>query len=83
MECQRPATAGGDNTEVVQKLDEISKKLASLEEKIEKGAETSKRDRPKRPRPNPNDVYSVPVGDSPYKGAEHAKITVVEAFEFA
>jgi hypothetical protein len=38
---------------------------------------------PQRPRPNPADTYAVPIAGAPAKGAEHAKITIVEAFEFA
>ncbi|MEE9382784.1 MAG: hypothetical protein V3V08_05155 [Nannocystaceae bacterium] len=79
--CQRPAPQG-DNSEVLTKLDEITKKLASLEEKVGKAGARAK---PKagRPRPDPKTVYSVAVGEAPYKGAEHAKVTVVEAFEYA
>jgi hypothetical protein len=34
--------------------------------------------------PDPSTTYAVPLGkNSPYKGAEHAKVTIVDAFEFA
>jgi hypothetical protein len=39
--------------------------------------------RPQRPTPQPNSVYSVDINGSPYKGAKDAKVTIVEAFEFA
>lgn len=39
--------------------------------------------RPQRPRPLPNAVYSVNIDGAPYKGAKDAKVTIVEAFEFA
>ena len=39
--------------------------------------------RPQRPTPQPTSVYSVDINGSPYKGAKDAKVTIVEAFEFA
>lgn len=39
--------------------------------------------RPQRPRPDANSVYSVNIAGAPYKGAKDAKVTIVEAFEFA
>lgn len=39
--------------------------------------------RPQRPRPKPNAVYSVDIANAPFKGAKDAKVTIVEAFEFA
>ena len=80
--CQK----GGD-TGVAERLDSIDKRLASIEEKIAKGGGgprgAQRPQRPKRPRPNPADVYAVPIEGAAFKGAKHAKITVVEAFEFA
>ncbi len=40
-------------------------------------------ERPQRPTPQPNSVYSVDISNSPYIGAKDAKVTIVEAFEFA
>lgn len=34
-------------------------------------------------QPDPNVVYSVPTKGFPYVGAEHAKVTIVKAYEFA
>lgn len=42
--------------------------------------------RPRRPtmhRPDPGVVYAVPIDGAPFSGPEHAKVTVVEGFEFA
>ena len=74
-----------NNQDLTERLDAIDKKLSSIEEKIGKGGVPGKRgaQRPQRPRPNPKDVYAVPIEGAAYKGAKHAKITVVEAFEFA
>ncbi len=76
---------------VVQKLDEISKKLDKLdklddiEKKLTGGARGAARPKPgPRPgRPDPKKVYSVPITGNPFVGAKHAKVTIVEAFEFA
>jgi protein-disulfide isomerase len=69
------------NDETNKKLDEISKKLEAMEKKIGTGGQ------PQRPQPpagpDPSVVYSVPVDGSPIKGPKHAKVTIVEAFEFA
>ena len=80
-----------DSDAVVKKLDEISKKLDKLDD-IEKALATGGRARPAgarpkpapRPgRPDPSKVYSVPIDGNPFVGAKHAKVTIVEAFEFA
>lgn len=75
---------------VVKKLDEISKKLDKLDEisnKLTAGGGRAAGARPKagpRPgRPDPSKVYSVPIDGNPFEGAKHAKVTIVEAFEFA
>ncbi len=39
--------------------------------------------RPQRPKPAPNSVYSVNINGAPFRGAKDAKVTIVEAFEFA
>jgi len=39
--------------------------------------------RPARPRPDAKAVYSVNINGAPYKGAKDAKVTIVEAFDFA
>ncbi len=77
-----------DSDAVVKKLDEISKKLDKLddiEKKLTAGGAAGARPRPgKRPgRPDPKKVYSVPIAGNPFVGAKHAKVTIVEAFEFA
>lgn len=47
------------------------------------GAARPQAARPQRPRPNPSAVYSVDINGAPFKGAKDAKVTIVEAFEFA
>ena len=77
--CQQQANQG-----LGERLDSIDKRLSSIEEKLEKGVPSRRgAQKPSRPRPNPKDVYAVPIEGAAFKGAKNAKITVVEAFEFA
>lgn len=72
-----------NNSELNGKIDEMNKKLDTLTEVVKKGGGARGPQRPQRPRPNPKDVYSVNINGSPFEGAKDAKVTVVEAYEFA
>ncbi len=77
-----------DDSSIGKKLDDIDKRLAGIESKLEKGVPARAgaargQARPRPQRPDPNKVYSVPIAGAPFKGVENAKITIVEAFEFA
>jgi protein-disulfide isomerase len=66
------------------KLDDIVTRLDKLEKDLQ--ARPAGRPMPQRQRPaepDPSKVYAVPIAGAPAKGPEHAKVTVVEAFEFA
>jgi len=78
--CQQQSSQG-----LAERLESIDKRLSSIEEKLDKGIPSRRgaQQRPSRPTPNPNDVYAVPIEGAAFKGAKNAKITVVEAFEFA
>lgn len=39
--------------------------------------------RPPRRRPDPKATYAVPVGNSPFRGPKHAKVTMVVACQFS
>ena len=39
--------------------------------------------RPRRPRPDPAAVYSIPVVDNPSSGSNRPLVTITESFEFA
>lgn len=78
------------------KDDSLEKALVNIDQRLQKietrldsrGAPTRAGTRaPRRaqrpPGPDPKKVYSVPVAGSPYKGAEHAKVTVVQAYQFS
>jgi hypothetical protein len=76
--CQR------DDTKLAAKLDQIIKQNEDILEEVKKGGGPGGRgDRPKRPRPSPSEVYAVPLDGAAWTGNENAKVTIVEAFEFA
>ena len=82
------ATVGAcakDDSSLGKKLDSIEKRLASIESKLDRpgAARGAARQRPRPARPDPNKVYSVSIEGAPFIGPEHAKVTMVEAFEFA
>ena len=78
-----------DGGELGKKLDDIDKRLAKIEKSIDKvgtarpGAARPGKRGQRPPGPDPKAIYSVPIKGAPFKGAANAKVTVVEAFEFA
>ncbi|HUH04379.1 MAG TPA: hypothetical protein VML75_20430 [Kofleriaceae bacterium] len=83
-----------DDKSVEKALASIDKRLTAIEGKLASGvparagaaapgAPQRGAPPPQPGQPDPATVYAVPVGNSPYTGAKHAKITIVEAFEFA
>ena len=73
-----------DEQDVLEKLEKIESKLASIEAKLGNSPRGRGRGAAAKPRgPNPNAVYAVDLSGSPYEGVADAKVTVVEAFEFA
>lgn len=77
-----------DDQSVAEKLEAIDKKLASIDAKLAAGAGRAapggQRGKRQPPRgPNPASVYSVDINGAFYEGTKDAKVTVVEAFEFA
>ena len=59
-----------------QRVGAIDQRLAKIE-KLLKGALEEEVE------PDPAAVYAVPVEGDPWSGTEHARVTLVEAFEFA
>jgi protein-disulfide isomerase len=78
--CQR------DQSNIEKKLDDISKRLAQIEARLEAGGGAGAaraQPQPKRRGPDPSKTYSIPIEGSAIKGGKDAKVTVVKAFEFA
>ncbi len=95
MACEQ----SGDS-EVVNQLKDMNKRLKSMEAKLDKvaaggGGPAAAGGRPgapgapgrdpggRPPGPDPAEVYSVPIAGAPAVGPANAKVTLVEAFEFA
>ena len=58
----------------------LTKRVDELEKKVAAQPQRARRPR----RPDPKHTYYLPVrDDDPFRGAEHAKVTIVEAYEFA
>ncbi len=65
------------------KLAEVSARLDKIEKRLDQ-VERRAGGAPRRPGPDPNTVYWVPIHDEdPVHGAAHAKVTIVEGFDFA
>jgi protein-disulfide isomerase len=70
------------------KLDTVLARLDSLEKKVDglpARIASNQAPRPvQRPQLDPNTVYAVPVAETDaYVGSKHAKVTIVEAYEYA
>ena len=63
------------------RIDAIDARVAAVEKRLA-AVETRRPSRPQRP--DPNTVYRVPVrSGEPFRGAEHALVTVVDIYEYA
>ena len=79
--CQR------DDSKMGEKLDQIAQKLDNIEKQLAsgagaRGAAGQRGAGQERRRPDPNKVYAVPP-TGPMTGSKEAKVTIVDAFEFA
>ena len=69
----------------------VEKKLAAMDEKLDKllkqpparGGRGAPGRRQAPQRPDPKTVYAVPIEGSAAAGPKHAKVTMIEGFEFA
>jgi protein-disulfide isomerase len=68
---------------VNKKLDEINKKLDALDKKVGAGGMANQQRPQPPPGPDPNAVYAVAIDGAAVSGPKSAKVTIVEAFEFA
>ncbi len=75
-----------DDSKMAEKLDQVIKKQDEMIDLMKKGGGPPGRGanpRAQRPRPAPTEVYAVPIEGAPAVGPKDAKVTIVEAFEFA
>lgn len=75
------ATCSKSDPAVHEKLDKIISRLDDLEKKIDTGPRRPQP--PRRPVVDQSAVYSVPIAGDPVNGPPTAKVTIVEASEFA
>jgi protein-disulfide isomerase len=68
-------------SELKSQQEAILGKIADLDKKLDQVAEAPPA-RPSRPQVDPNKVYNLPVGNSPFKGPENAKVAIVEFADF-
>jgi protein-disulfide isomerase len=75
------------NDELDKKLDAISNKIDELNKKVAQGAGRPQQPQQPMPQmppePNPTAIYAVPIDGAPVLGPKNAKVTIVEAFDFA
>lgn len=77
--CQRPPD--NSNKEAIA---ELSSKIDTLNKKIDKLSLPARPPVRKQKRPTVGQLYKVPIGnDDAFRGGKHAKVTIVEATEFA
>jgi protein-disulfide isomerase len=69
-----------DMAELRSQQKQILAKLNDLEKKID--SRLAARPAGRRPQVDPNKVYNIPAGNSPFKGAEDAKVVITEFSDF-
>jgi hypothetical protein len=76
-----------DDDSLKEKLASIDKRLEGIERAIARGGGGTRGPRGQQPQqqkgPDPAAVYGVPIEGAAWHGAKDAKVTVIEAFEFA
>ena len=76
--------ACGANSDDLKKLEDsqrqILAKLTDLEKKIEQVS--ARPAAPQAPQMDPNKVYTIPAGDSPFKGPANAPVLLAEFSDF-
>ena len=77
------ALAACGNTEELKRLEEsqrvLQAKVTELEKKVDAAAKAAP---PARPQIDPNKVFDIPVGNSPFKGPADAPVALVEFSDF-
>ena len=76
------AACQNDTKNLNDKIDKMDKKLDAILAQ-RGGAGAAQPQRPARPEPDRSKTYAVSVENDPFEGPADAKITVVEAFDYA
>jgi protein-disulfide isomerase len=79
--CQR------EDKDLKDRLDKMNDQLETIGRKVDtvaqRGPAAAAPAAPQQGRPDPTAVYAVPIDGNPAKGPTTAKVTIVEAAEFA
>jgi hypothetical protein len=75
------AACSADTRDLERKVDALSTRINVLEARVGSGAPRAQR--PRRPEPDPKDVYAVSIDGLPSKGPADAPVTIVEGYEYA
>lgn len=79
LACEKQGSADAKRLdELAARVDNLDARLKKIENMIAEaqGGQAAG-------EPDPAVVYAVPIEGDPYKGPEHAKVTIVEGYEFA
>jgi len=75
------AAACGKRDEEMKKLDDVVSRLERIEKKLDSPRPPARPQLP--PEADTKTVYAVPIDGDPFVGPETAKVTLVEASDFA
>ncbi len=77
------AACQNDTKNLNDKIDKLDKKLDALIAQGGRGGGQPGAQRPSRPEPDRAKTYAVSVENDPYIGPADAKVTLIEAFDYA
>src|SRR5262245_30126863 len=82
--CAKGGGSKKDVEELRAENEKLNQRLKKLEDFLNPIMAAQQRQRQQQQAPpDSSTVYAVPIEGSPFKGAEHAKVTIVEGYEFA
>ena len=70
-----------DTKDLERKIDALSTRINVLEARV--GTGQPRAQRPRRPEPDPKDVFAVSIEGLPFRGPADAPVTIVEGYEYA
>ena len=75
------AACQNDTKNLNDKIDKMDKKLDAI--LAQRGGGGAAQPRPSRPEPDRSKTYAVSIEGDPFIGAADAKVTIIEAFDYA
>ena len=77
------AACSADTRDLERKIDALSNRINVLEARVGTGARAAQPARPRRPEPDPKDIFAVSIEGLPSRGPADAPVTIVEGYEYA